>query len=97
MASKIVWSSHAVRNLEDICAFIGRDSEKYASIFAQRVITAIEADNPEIGRVVPEYAEISLREKILGNYRIVYQISSETIELVTIIHGSSLLKSKTCS
>lgn len=74
MARKIIWSPHAAKSLEDICIFIERDSQHYATIFAQRIIAAIElaAEFPESGRVVPEYNDPSLREKILGNYRIVY-------------------------
>ena len=94
MAAKIIWAPHAVRNLEEICSFIALDSEKYASVFAQRIIAAVEdlADFPEIGRIVPEYHIPEIREKILGNYRVVYKIKHETIEIVTIVHGASLMK-----
>jgi toxin ParE1/3/4 len=93
MARKIIWSKHAVGSLEDICVYIARDSQRYAAHFAQRIISAIEltSEFPEIGRVVPEYNNPALREKILGNYRIVYRLKESVIEIVIIVHGSRLL------
>ncbi len=94
MAGKIIWSPHAVNNLEDICHYIERDSRYYASIFAQRIVQKIQAlaDFPESGRIVPEYKNDSLREIFQGNYRIIYRIHPFRIEIVAIIHGARLLK-----
>ena len=93
MARKIIWSPHAAQSLQEICSFIERDSKWYATIFAQRIIAAIEitAEFPEMGRIVPEYKNPSLREKILGDYRIVYRLKENSIEIVIIVHGSRLL------
>jgi toxin ParE1/3/4 len=94
MARKIIWSPYAALCLEEICTFIGRDSERYAALFSQRIIAAIEqtSEFPETGRIVPEYNNPALREKILGNYRIVYRLKENAIEIVVIVHGSRLLK-----
>ena len=94
MARKIIWSPHAAQSLQDICSYIERDSKHYATIFAQRIIAAIEiaAEFPEIGRIVPEYNNPVLREKILGDYRIVYRLKETAIEIVIIVHGSRLLR-----
>ncbi|MBE7546066.1 MAG: type II toxin-antitoxin system RelE/ParE family toxin [Planctomycetia bacterium] len=46
---------------------------------------------PKSGRMVPEYGDEDLREKIYENYRIVYSIKGELIEVVAICHGSRLL------
>ena len=47
---------------------IERDSQRYASIFAQRIIDTIEiaSEFPEEGRIVPEYKNTLLREKNSG-------------------------------
>ncbi len=94
MARKIIWSPHAAQCLEEICTYIERDSQHYAMIFARRVLDVIETTSefPEIGRIVPEYNIPTLREKILGNYRIVYRIKENALEIVIIVHGSRLLK-----
>jgi toxin ParE1/3/4 len=43
---------------------------------------------PRMGRVVPETQDESIRELLHQNYRIVYRINGERIEILTIIHGS---------
>jgi plasmid stabilization system protein ParE len=94
MAVKIRWSPTAIIHFEEIYNYIARDSEKYASIFAKKVMAIVKSipDFPKAGRVVPEYDDENLREKILGNYRIVYRIKRDIIEIVTISSGSRLLK-----
>ncbi|MEW5816622.1 MAG: type II toxin-antitoxin system RelE/ParE family toxin, partial [Spirochaetota bacterium] len=41
---------------------------------------------------VPEYNDENLREKIYENYRIVYRIKDEIIEIVAICHGARQLE-----
>jgi plasmid stabilization system protein ParE len=70
--AQVVWSPSALGDLAEICAYIGRDSEHYARLFAQRVMSATDtlALFPEAGRIVPEYQEHGLRELLFQNYRI---------------------------
>ena len=91
---KIIWSPRAADELEQICDFIARDSDHYAKQFAQTVLEIVEAipDFPKSGRIVPEYQKQSLREKIFLNYRIVYRLRNNTIEIVAISHGARLLE-----
>jgi toxin ParE1/3/4 len=93
MAYKIKWSPRAVSSLEDICDFIAKDSEYYAALFAKRIIVIVNKikSHPKLGRVVPEYNDENLREKIYGNYRIVYRIGKSAIEIVAICHGAKPL------
>jgi plasmid stabilization system protein ParE len=94
MALKIRWSPQAASNLEEICSYISKDSEYYAALFAKRIIKIIKAipDFPKLGRIVPEYNDKNLREKIYENYRIVYRIKEDIIEIAAICHGSRLLE-----
>ncbi len=91
--ARIIWSPNASDDLESICEFIAIDSEYYARLFAKQVIKAIERliVFPESGRIVPEYNLRNIREIIYQNYRIVYRVKSETVEIVTIVHGARLL------
>ena len=91
--AKIIWSPKAASNLGEICDFIANDSEYYAHIFAQRIISEIERipNFPKAGRVVPEYQHENLREKIFQNYRIVYRIKPGIIEIAAIVHGARIL------
>ena len=91
---RIIWSPDAAIGLEAICDYIAKDSEHYARLFAQGIINAIERllIFPESGRIVPEYNQKDLREIIFQNYRIVYMIKSDTVEIVTITHGARLIE-----
>lgn len=91
--AKLIWSPKAASDLEEICRFIERDSPHYARLFAQRVIALVESipEFPKSGRIVPEYQQDDIREKIFQNYRIVYRIKPDAIEIVAITHGAKLL------
>jgi len=91
--AQLVWSPSALANLTEVCAYIGRDSEHYASLFAQRIIAAVEtlALFPESGRVVPEYRRHDLRELLFQNYRIVYRVKGDKVEDAAVVHGARLL------
>ena len=93
MAKKIRWSPKAADSFEEICNFIAKDSEYYASLFARKVNAIIKNIPlfPKAGRVVPEYQDENLREKIFQNYRIVYRIKGDFIEIVIISHSARLL------
>ena len=93
MAQQIRWSPRAIEHFEDICNYIAKDSEYYAALFAKRINAIIKAipQFPKAGRVVPEYNDENLREKIYESYRIVYRLKGEFIEIVAICHGAKLL------
>jgi plasmid stabilization system protein ParE len=93
MAHQIRWSPRAASNLEAICNYIARDSELYAALFAKKVVAIVEAipQFPKAGRMVPEYGDENLRERIYANYRIVYRLKGEATEIVAIAHSSKPL------
>ncbi|TLD40896.1 MAG: Death on curing protein, Doc toxin [Candidatus Jettenia ecosi] len=92
MAYKIKWSPRAAFQFEDICNYIAKDSEYYASLFAKRVNAIVKAipQFPKAGRV-PEYGNENLREKLYENYRIIYRLKDNFVEIVAICHGSKPL------
>ena len=94
MAQGIKWSPRAVSHLEGICDYIAKDSKYYAALFAKKIIAIVKSipQFPRSGRVVPEYNDENLREKLYENYRIVYRIKEDVIEIVAICHGSRLLE-----
>jgi plasmid stabilization system protein ParE len=89
--ARLTWSLQAA---EAVCAFIARDSERYASQFGERVWRSVEVlrEFPGAGRVVPEFGDSSLRELLIGNYRIIYEITEDGTEILTIHHGSRILR-----
>ncbi|HET54061.1 MAG TPA: type II toxin-antitoxin system RelE/ParE family toxin [Ignavibacteria bacterium] len=94
MAGKIIWSPRAAENLEDIHHYIAKDSNYYASLVVKRILELVKTipEQPQSGRIVPEYNNDSIREKFYSHYRIIYRIKDEVIEIVAIYHGARLLK-----
>ncbi len=92
--AEIRWTPQASDDLEAIAEFISLDSPHYASLFVVDVLDAVERLEifPDSGRVVPELNEHSVREIILGNYRIVYRIQYTTVEILTIYHSARLFR-----
>lgn len=91
--ARLIWSPEAADDLEAICDYIARDSEHYTRVFAKQVIELVEqiAEYPMAGRIVPEYHRQDLRERILQNYRIVYRVKADAVEIAAIVHGARLL------
>ncbi len=94
MAQKIRWSSKAASNFEEICDYIAKDSEVYATLFAKKINAAVKSipQFPKAGRIVPEYGDENIREKIYENYRIIYRIKGEIVEIAAINHSSKPLE-----
>ena len=94
MAQKIRWSSKAASNFEEICDYIAKDSEVYATLFAKKINAAVKSipQFPKAGRIVPEYGDENIREKIYENYRVIYRIKGEIVEIAPINHSSKPLE-----
>lgn len=94
MALPIRWSPKAAHQLETIVEYIAQDSERYATIFARRILQTVRSIPiyPIAGRVVPEYGDQNLREKIHQGYRIVYRLTPHAVEIVVICHGARLIE-----
>ena len=95
MASKIVWTENALNDLEGITRFISQDSVHYARTMLQRIAEATDklVEFPESGRIVLEAESSQCREIICSPYRVIYQIISGDIYIVTVLHGARRLTS----
>ncbi len=93
--AEVRWTPQAADDLDAIAEFIGQDSEHYATLFVMNALEVVERlkDYPHIGRIVPEITEPTFCEIILGNYRIIYRVHTETelVEILTVYHGARLL------
>lgn len=94
MARSLAWSPEAIEDIEGIAAYIERDSLWYARAVAANIVETAEtiAEFPELGRVVPEVGDVSVRERFVYSYRVIYRIEPERILVVAVVHGSRLLK-----
>jgi len=91
--AEVRWTPQAAEDLESIAEFIAEDSPHYARLFVIDILQAISRliDFPRSGRIVPELNDPVIREIILGNYRIVYRLRDEIVEILTVYHGARLI------
>ena len=87
------WTDQALNDVEDIAVYISTDSVYYARLFTQKTFSVVKrlGDFPKSGRVVPEINMDNVREIVLGNYRIIYRLKDDLVEILTIYHSSRLL------
>ena len=97
--ARLIWSPQAASDLANICEFIAQDSPEYAHLTAQRIIEVVESIPalPRGGRIVPELGSPVIRERIVGDYRVIYRMRQQAVEIVTIIHGARRLRFKNTS
>ncbi|WP_075351955.1 type II toxin-antitoxin system RelE/ParE family toxin [Algoriphagus marinus] len=84
----------AYSDIQEIESYLFKSSPSIGRSFTEKIFRKIELlyDHPEIGRIVPEFRESSIREIFQGKYRIVYLIlNSNRIDILRIIHGSKLI------
>jgi addiction module RelE/StbE family toxin len=91
--AQLIWSPRSLTDLEIIYNFIQQDSNENARKFIEELIReAIKIPEfPLAGRVVPEFNNRKTREKIYKNYRIIYRIQANNVELITILHQARRL------
>ncbi|MDZ4678412.1 MAG: type II toxin-antitoxin system RelE/ParE family toxin [Oligoflexia bacterium] len=90
---KIIWSARSREDLDLIAAFIAKDNPAGAEQWILKIEKKTEqaASHPFAGRIVPEFEEKKIREVLLKSYRIVYQVYSKHIEILTVFEGHRLL------
>jgi toxin ParE1/3/4 len=92
MACKLIWSPAARDDLRDIVRFIARDNPQRAESFGYELMTRTDIwhDDPEAGRMVPEYRNPRIREVVYRPYRIVYRLDIERqlVEIARVWHAA---------
>jgi addiction module RelE/StbE family toxin len=86
---RIDWSEPARDDLRDLHLYIAKDSPHYARQFCERIIRSVErlADFPESGRQVPETRSSIIRELLVQEYRVIYQLEPERVVILAVVHG----------
>jgi plasmid stabilization system protein ParE len=90
---KVHWTDTADAHLQVIHGYIALDSPEYAKRVVDRLTRRSQqiAKFPQSGRIVPEMDDEKIREVIEGNYRIIYLIKTEQIDILAVIHGAQQL------
>jgi|YelNatPaOPRAMG01_1025707.scaffolds.fasta_scaffold101939_2 addiction module RelE/StbE family toxin len=91
---KIFWTKEALLRLQEIEEYISRDNFIVAIEFVDKLISLAETllDNPDKGRIVPELSLENIRELLHKNYRIVYLVKKNSVDILTVFEGHQLLK-----
>ena len=92
--ARVIWSPQAREDLREIVLFIKRDSRPIASDVGHRIVRSTRrlARFPNSGRAVPEFKLRSLREVIIQNHRVIYEVSEDRVDILTVIHGARRLR-----
>ena len=85
----VIWAEPAKSDLRAIHDFIASDTKYYAKKVARNIVekTNILDEYPMIGRKVPEIDDENIREIFAYSYRILYEIKSDSVYIIGIIHG----------
>ena len=85
----VKWSGPARMDLKQIHDYIANDSRYYAKKVIQTIVEKTEEliVFPDLGRIVPEIDKPNIRELFVYSYRLIYEISSDGIEILAVIHG----------
>ncbi|QEC77223.1 type II toxin-antitoxin system RelE/ParE family toxin [Mucilaginibacter ginsenosidivorax] len=92
---EINWTKQAIKDIDNIAAFISRDSEHYAMIQVQRFFeesVRILERYPRAGKIVREKQDPSIREVLVGSYRVIYKVINKSkIDVLTVHHSKRML------
>jgi len=93
---RLFWTKESLARLKEIEDYIATDNPQAAIAFIDKIITKAESllEHPEKGRIVPELAISQIREIIYKNYRVVYLLKKNSIEILTVFEGHKLLRKK---
>lgn len=89
MARRVSWSRPALEDLDQIAGYIALDSKYYSAAFVREIRDASRslAQLANRGRMVPELGAPAIRELLIGNYRLVYEVGSSEVMVLALIHG----------
>lgn len=90
---KILWSPIAIDRVSEIAGYIAQDNPDAAESWINTVFEKVEhlKEFPESGRIVPETDNMTIRELIYGNYRIIYRVEEKRLSVLTVCHGKQVL------
>jgi toxin ParE1/3/4 len=91
---KISFSNSALEDLKEVQAYYNEpEVPEVGSRHLTEIFERVESlpDNPQLGRVVPEFDEPHIREIIHPPYRIVYMLDSKSIQIIRVWRSERLL------
>lgn len=89
----LTWTESATVQLQAIRDYLARTSAGYAQALVERIVQRTEGlvHQPLLGPAVPEYSDETVREVFEHPYRILYRVSEEQLQVITIVHAARRL------
>lgn len=80
----LLWHDEALREAEELRALIAAVHPRSARSWVDELVRRIDILRtfPRAGRVIPEFEIPEFRELVIGNYRIWYFVSDDTVEIL---------------
>jgi plasmid stabilization system protein ParE len=84
----VIWTEPAKADLRSIHDFIAHDSKHYAKKVTQEIREKTDALDklPRMGKMVAEIGDENVKELFLYSYRIIYEIRSEDVFVLAVVH-----------
>jgi addiction module RelE/StbE family toxin len=94
---KLYWTETAKQDLLTIKRYIADDNPTAAKQWVERLRERARnvLHAPLAGRKVPELSRDDIRELIVGNYRIVYEVFEDRLVVLTVFEGHRLFPEET--
>ncbi len=90
---KIKISRQAQTDIRRIYEYVSEESVQNAEMLMEKLIERIDSlsKHPEIGKIVKEVSNPSIREVSVYKFRVIYKLSSRTARILTVHHSSRLM------
>jgi addiction module RelE/StbE family toxin len=90
----IRWSLGALEDIELISSYISKYYPEKVNQFVKEIISKIEKIKffPKLGHKFPDRNDERIRELIFKQYRIIYEIQEDIIEILVIAHERKLIE-----
>jgi len=88
--AEVRWRPQALRDLEAAEEYYKAVAPEFAAVFVAGAFekAAKLGDFPRMGRPMPEIGEESIREVMYRQYRIIYVVEEDAVEVLTVFHSS---------
>lgn len=93
---EVILTERFLERIEECTDYIALDHVPTAIKWAEGIFEHCNQliNQPESGRMVTEFNRPEIQELIHGNYRLVYELKPDRIDMLTIWHTSQILHKK---
>lgn len=93
---RVNWTLQALRRLQKLHHYIAKDQPLNADHFIDQLTrhAATLGDNPYAWPRVPKYKRDDIRYAIVGEYRIIFLILADQIDILAVRHTARLLTAR---